>query len=148
MRKYQRNWFEIAENHNWIKELKILEKIPPICTPVISVNSPGRSRVPRSLPEPQTGEIRGLWSAWSAGRSSMTPSQLESLWQDAGDRSQPDPQSWQVSGTQSQPSRNPGRSRDTKSAEPQILALTVRASPKLVRQSQVHWLNYNQTGCP
>ncbi|KAI5313298.1 hypothetical protein L3X38_042472 [Prunus dulcis] len=54
--------------------------------------------------------------------SSMTPSQLESLWQDAGDRSQPDPQSWQVSGTQSQPSRNPGRSRDTKSAEPQILA--------------------------
>ncbi|BBN70283.1 hypothetical protein Prudu_1456S000100 [Prunus dulcis] len=52
--------------------------------------------------------------------SSMTPSQLESLWQDAGDRSQPDPQSWQVS--------------DTKSAEPQILALTVRASPKLVRQ--------------
>ncbi|BBG99206.1 hypothetical protein Prudu_008817 [Prunus dulcis] len=30
--------------------------------------------------------------------SSMTPSQLESLWQDAGDRSQPDPQSWQVSG--------------------------------------------------
>ncbi|BBN68403.1 hypothetical protein Prudu_412S000300 [Prunus dulcis] len=57
--------------------------------------------------------------------SSVTPSQLESLWQDAGDRSQPDPQSWQVSGTQSQPSRNPGRSRDTKSAEPQILALTV-----------------------
>ncbi|BBN69838.1 hypothetical protein Prudu_1190S000100, partial [Prunus dulcis] len=56
----------------------------------------------------------------------------------AGDRSQPDPQSWQVSRTQSQPSRNPGRSRDTKSAEPQILALTVRASPKLVRQSQVH----------
>ncbi|BBG92646.1 hypothetical protein Prudu_000440, partial [Prunus dulcis] len=45
--------------------------------------------------------------------SSVTPSQLESLWQDAGDRSQPDPQSWQVSGTQSQPSRNPGRSRDT-----------------------------------
>ncbi|KAI5337698.1 hypothetical protein L3X38_016969 [Prunus dulcis] len=61
--------------------------------------------------------------------SSMTPSQLESLWQDAGDHSQPDPQSWQVSGTQSQPSRNPGRSRDTKSAEPQILALTVRTSP-------------------
>ncbi|BBH05335.1 hypothetical protein Prudu_016693 [Prunus dulcis] len=52
----------------------------------------------------------------------------------AGDRSQPDQQSWQVSRTQSQPSRNPGRSRDTKSAEPQILALTVRASPKLVRQ--------------
>ncbi|BBN69007.1 hypothetical protein Prudu_689S000100 [Prunus dulcis] len=61
--------------------------------------------------------------------SSMTPSELESLWQDAGDRSQPDPQSWQVSGTQSQPSRNPGRSRDTKPVEPQILALTVRASP-------------------
>ncbi|KAI5317535.1 hypothetical protein L3X38_037242 [Prunus dulcis] len=70
--------------------------------------------------------------------SSMTPSQLEWLWQDAGDCSQPDPQSWQVSGTQSQPSRNPGRSRDTKSAEPQILALMVRASPKLVRQSRVH----------
>ena len=36
---------------------------------------------------------------------SMTPSQLEPLWQDIGDLSQPDPQSWQVSGTQSQPSR-------------------------------------------
>ncbi|BBG99681.1 hypothetical protein Prudu_009452 [Prunus dulcis] len=44
----------------------------------------------------------------------------------------------QVSGTQSQSSCNPGRSRDTKSAEPQILTLTVRASSKLVRQSQVH----------
>ena len=36
---------------------------------------------------------------------SMTPSRLEPLWQDRGDRSQPDPQSWQVSGTHSQPSR-------------------------------------------
>ncbi|KAI5323833.1 hypothetical protein L3X38_032906 [Prunus dulcis] len=59
----------------------------------------------------------------------MTPSQLESLGQDAGGRSQPDPQSWQVSWTQSQPSRNPSKSRDTKSAESQILALT--SIPKL-----------------
>ena len=36
---------------------------------------------------------------------SMTLSQLEPLWQDTGDCSQPDPQSWQVSGTQSQRSR-------------------------------------------
>ncbi|BBH09483.1 F-box family protein with DUF295 [Prunus dulcis] len=60
--------------------------------------------------------------------SSMTPSQLESLWQDAG--------------TVVSLIRNPGRSRDTESAEPQswqvsghqvcqpqILALTVQASP-------------------
>ncbi|BBH06196.1 hypothetical protein Prudu_017773 [Prunus dulcis] len=40
--------------------------------------------------------------------SSMTPSQLESLWQDAGDRSQPDPQSWQVSGHQVCRAANPG----------------------------------------
>ncbi|BBG96869.1 hypothetical protein Prudu_005817, partial [Prunus dulcis] len=40
--------------------------------------------------------------------SSMTPSQLESLWQDAGDRSQPDPQSWQVSGHQVYRAANPG----------------------------------------
>ncbi|KAI5311584.1 hypothetical protein L3X38_040757 [Prunus dulcis] len=54
--------------------------------------------------------------------SSVTPSQLESLWQDAGDRSQPDPQSWQVSGTQSQPSRNPGRSRGHRVSRAAILA--------------------------
>ncbi|BBG99510.1 hypothetical protein Prudu_009225 [Prunus dulcis] len=40
--------------------------------------------------------------------SSMTPSQLESLWQDTGDRSQPDPQSWQVSGHQVCRAANPG----------------------------------------
>ncbi|KAI5342768.1 hypothetical protein L3X38_010644 [Prunus dulcis] len=44
-------------------------------------------------------------------------------WQDTGDYSQPDP----LAGL-----------GDTKSAEPQILALKVRASPKLVRQCQVH----------
>ena len=92
----------------------------------------------QSLSESQTGRIQGTMVSLIRRQVSMTPSRLEPLWQDTGDRSQPDPQSWQVSGTQSQPSRNPGRSRDTKSAEPQILALTVRASPKLVRQSQVH----------
>ncbi|BBN67750.1 hypothetical protein Prudu_172S000400, partial [Prunus dulcis] len=40
--------------------------------------------------------------------SSMTPSQLESLWQDAGDHSQPDPQSWQVLGHQVCRAANPG----------------------------------------
>ncbi|KAI5325563.1 hypothetical protein L3X38_034637 [Prunus dulcis] len=56
-------------------------------------------------------------------------------WQDSGDRSQPDPKSWQVSVTPSQ-------------SEPQILALTVPASPKLVRQMssalkklRVNWMS-------
>ncbi|BBH02377.1 F-box family protein with DUF295 [Prunus dulcis] len=54
------------------------------------------------------GEIRDYDQPVPPADSSMTPSQLESLWQDAGDRSQPDPQSWQVSGHQVCRAANPG----------------------------------------
>ncbi|BBN68813.1 hypothetical protein Prudu_606S000500 [Prunus dulcis] len=58
--------------------------------------------------------------------SSMTPSQLESLWQDAGDRSQLDPQSWQVSGHQVCRAANPGThgSRVPETREAKSSALT------------------------
>ncbi|KAI5342068.1 hypothetical protein L3X38_009943 [Prunus dulcis] len=84
-------------------------------------------------------------------------------WQDSGDCSQPDPQSWQVSVTQSQlelqilaglgiPSQSEpqilaGLGTPSQS-KPQILALTVRASPKLVKQMssaltqlRVNWMS-------
>ncbi|BBG97373.1 receptor kinase 3 [Prunus dulcis] len=82
------------------------------------------SRASHRLPEPQTGEIRDYDQSVPPADSSMTPSQLESLWQDAGDRSQPDPQSWQVSGHQVCRAANPGTHGSS--------------SPKLVRQNQVH----------
>ncbi|BBG99524.1 hypothetical protein Prudu_009242, partial [Prunus dulcis] len=64
-----------------------------------------------SLSEPQTGRIQGTIVSLIRWQVSVTQSQLELLWQDSGDRL----------GTPSQ-------------TDPQILALTVRASPKLVRQ--------------
>ncbi|BBG95281.1 F-box family protein with DUF295 [Prunus dulcis] len=115
------------------KSAQITLKLPPKCTPEIpSIPLAGLGRH-ADYPSRKL-EKSGTMVNLIRRQVPMTPSRLEPLWQDTGDRSQPDPQSWQVSGTQSQPSRNPGRSRDTKSVEQQILALTVRASPKLVRQ--------------
>ncbi|BBN70443.1 hypothetical protein Prudu_1476S000100 [Prunus dulcis] len=103
-------------------------KLPPKCTPV----NP-------SIPVAGLGDKKSFRAA---------------NWQNSGDYGQPDPPAG-LDDTKSTraslaryrgPSRghrvsraaNPDRSRDTKYAEQQILALMVRASPKLVRQSQVH----------
>ncbi|KAI5335239.1 hypothetical protein L3X38_025372 [Prunus dulcis] len=104
----------------------------------------------RSLSEPQTGRIQGTAVSLIRWQVSVAHSQLEPHWQDSGDRSQPDPQILADLGdTKSNRAVNPGRPRRHQvqpsckswqtSATPsptelQILALTVRASPKLVRQ--------------
>ncbi|KAI5351304.1 hypothetical protein L3X38_004195 [Prunus dulcis] len=59
----------------------------------------------QSIRAANPGRIQGTIVSLIRWQVSVTQSQLEPLWQDSGDRSQPDPQSWQVSETQSQPSR-------------------------------------------
>ncbi|BBH07318.1 hypothetical protein Prudu_019217, partial [Prunus dulcis] len=78
-----------------------------------------------SLSEPQTGRIQRTIVSLIRWQVLVTQSQLELHWKDSGDRL----------GTPSQ-------------SEPQILALTVRASPKLVRQMssaltklRVNWMS-------
>ncbi|BBG96647.1 hypothetical protein Prudu_005507, partial [Prunus dulcis] len=79
-------------------------KSGPVVDPVhfYDLGAKNKSRAPHNPPESQTAKSGDYDQPVPPADSSMTPSQLESLWQDAGDRS-----------------------RDTKSAEPQILALTV-----------------------
>ncbi|BBG99606.1 hypothetical protein Prudu_009350 [Prunus dulcis] len=83
-------------------------KIPPICTPVITVNSLAGLGRHTGYPSRKLAKSGDYDQPVPPADSSMTPSQLESLWQDAGDRSQPDPQSWQVSGHQVCRAANPG----------------------------------------
>ena len=138
MREYQRNWYKITESHNWIKESSKSFETTTYLYPCHIRQFPWQVSGVTQFTRAANWRNQGTMVSLIRQQVPMTPSRLEPLWQDTGDSSQPDPQSWPVSGTQSQPSRNPGRSRDTKSAEPQILALTVRASTKLVRQCQVH----------
>ncbi|KAI5312492.1 hypothetical protein L3X38_041665 [Prunus dulcis] len=65
----------------------------------------------QSIRAANPGRIQGTIVSLIRWQVSVTQSQLEPLWQDSGDRSQPDSQSWQVSGTQSQPSRKSWHSR-------------------------------------
>ncbi|BBG93884.1 hypothetical protein Prudu_002027 [Prunus dulcis] len=86
-------------------------KLPLGCTPVIlSIPLAGLGDT-QSIRAANPGRIQGSIVSLIRWQVSVTQSQLEPLWQDSEDRSQPDPQSWQVSGTQSQPSRKSWHSR-------------------------------------
>ncbi|KAI5320949.1 hypothetical protein L3X38_040657 [Prunus dulcis] len=143
------------------KSTKISLKQPPRCT-LVNPSTP-LAGLGDSLSKPQTGRIQGTAVSLIRWQVSVTHSQLEPHWQDSGDRSQLDPQILADLGdTKSDRAANPGRlwrhqvqpsckswqtSATPSPTELQILALTVRASPKLVRQmsSALTELNINWT---
>ena len=121
MRKYQRNWFEIAENHNWIKELKILWKyhlFVPLSYPSIPLAGLGRHAVypSRKLaksgdydqPDPPAGPRGHEVSSSRSGRIQGTVVSLIRYPGRSRGHKSAEPQSWQVSGHQVCRAANPG----------------------------------------
>ena len=105
MREYQRNWYKITESHNWIKESSKSFETTTYLYPCHIRQFPWQVSGVTQSTRAANWRNQGTMISMIRRQVSMTPSRLEPLWQDTGDRSQPDPQSWQVSGIQSQPSR-------------------------------------------
>ncbi|KAI5336320.1 hypothetical protein L3X38_015587 [Prunus dulcis] len=80
-------------------------KLPLGCTPVIPSIPLAGLGATQSIRAANPSRIQGTIVSLIRWQVSVTQSQLEPLWQDSGDHSQPGPQSWQVSRTRSQPSR-------------------------------------------